>query len=108
MGMVVRLLRVDGETVRGLPDPAGGTFDAAGDFDRVLPDGDPAFAVLKHVNPYGDTVLTTIQMDELLADISELMTRRLHPAERRGLERLRVMATRCRDDVRLRLSFAGD
>jgi len=76
MGMVVRLVRGEGETVRGLPDPAGGTFDAAGDFDRVLPDGDPAFAVLGSVNPHGDTVLTTVQMDALLADINELMTRR--------------------------------
>jgi hypothetical protein len=82
-------------------------FDAAGDFDRLLPEGGSVFAVLGSVDPYGDTALTTVQMDGLLAEINALETRRLRPTERRGLERLRVLATRCRDDAQLYLKFIG-
>ena len=100
--------REDGEEVRGFPDPAGGTFDAAGDFDRVLPEGDESFAVLKLVDRDSDTVLNVGHIEGLLADIDRLSALALKPVERRGLDRLRVMAEGCRKDPTLHLRFIGD
>lgn len=108
MGIIVILEGEDGREVRGLPDPAGGSFDAAGDFDRVLPEGDDSFAVLKLVDPDGDTVIGAGQMQDLLADIDHLAAFELKPVERRGLDRLRVLAERCRENPILRLRFIGD
>jgi hypothetical protein len=108
VGITVILEREDGREVRGFRDPAGGTFDAAGDFDRVLPEGDESFAVLNLVGQYGDTVLTATDIAGLLEDVHRLAASALKPIERRGLDRLRVMAEHCRDDPTLRLRFIGD
>ena len=108
VGITVIVEREDGREVRGFPDPAGGTFDASGDFDRVLSEGDESFAVLKLIDPDGDTVLTAADLNGLLADIDRLAALALNPVERRGLDRLRVMAQHCRDDPTLRLRFIGD
>ncbi len=108
MGIVVIVEREDGQEVRGFPDPAGGTFDAAGDFDRVLPEGDESFTVLKLVDPDGDTVLNATDIKGLLADIDRLAALALNPVERRGLDRLRVMAEHCREDPTLHLRFIAD
>jgi hypothetical protein len=32
----VELRDGEGRPIRGMPDPSGGTFDAAGDFDRFI------------------------------------------------------------------------
>lgn len=56
----VELRDLKGRPRTGLPDPSGGTFDAAGDFDRfidqppfgLVPDGLP---ILESVDPFGDT-----------------------------------------------------
>jgi hypothetical protein len=106
--IVVVVKKENREQVRGFVDPAGGTFDAAGDFDGVLPEGDGSFPLLKYVDRYGDTIFNTAQMDDLLADIERLTALRLQPVERRGLERLRVMAERCRNEPHLYLWFVGD
>ena len=105
--MIVILEREDGHAVGGFADPAGGTFDAAGDFDRVLPANDDSYAVLRIVDPGGDMVLGASQMRDLLADIDRLGARTRRPIERRGLDRLRVMAERCREDPTLHLRFVG-
>jgi hypothetical protein len=41
MGIHAELVGADGAAIR-LADPSGGTFDAAGDFDELMP-GDPSF-----------------------------------------------------------------
>jgi hypothetical protein len=105
-----------GEAVAGLEDPAGGTFDAAGDFDGFLPPAaelppPPAANVctlLRYVDSYGDTVFNQCQMDDLLHDIEIAARLNLTPDQRRGLDRLRVMAQRCRDSVHLYVWFIGD
>jgi hypothetical protein len=95
-----------GETVRDLSDPSGGTFDAAGDFDRLLTGAD---GLMRYVDPYGATVFNRIQAADLLADIDQLAAKKNVTAlERRGLERLRMMTERCRDSVHLYLWFIGD
>jgi len=50
---VIAVLEIDGRPVR-LADPAGGTFNAAGDFDSLIPSAESRFSVLSKVDPYGD------------------------------------------------------
>jgi len=103
--IVVELRTERGEVVRGLGDPSGGTFDASGDFDRLLP-GDGA--LLRYVDEYGDTVFNKLQMNDLISDVDRLAAREdLKPIERRGLDRLRVIAETCRDAVHLYVWFIG-
>jgi hypothetical protein len=108
VGVNVVLKLESGKEVRGLADPAGGTFDAARDFDRLLSATDESIRMLKDVDPYGDTVFNALQMPALLTDLDRLTALDLAPIERRGLDRLRVMAERCRDEVHLYIWFIGD
>jgi hypothetical protein len=102
----VELRTERGEPVRGLSDPSGGSFDAAGDFDRLLP---RAEGVLRYVDLYGDTIFNTVQATDLLQDVERLaQSADVTPVEQRGLERLRVLAERCRDGVHLYVWFIGD
>ena len=108
MGICVVLKDESGGRLRGLADPAGGTFDAAGDLDRVLPDDDNSFALLRYIDRYGDTVFNWMQMPDLLTDLDRLALVELKPVARRGLDRLRVMAEQCRAGPHLYLRFIGD
>jgi hypothetical protein len=102
----VELRTERGEIVRDLSDPSGGTFDAAGDFDRLLARSD---RLLRYVDPYGNTMFNAFQAADLIGEVDEIMTRSdLKPIERRGLTRLKVMAERCRDGVHLYVWFIGD
>jgi hypothetical protein len=95
-----------GEPIKQLIDPAGGTFDYAGDLDRIVLAGEGR--VLRYVDPYGDLVLNHLQVDELLMDVADIADRDLEDAERRGLERLRIIAEACRDGIHLYVRFIGD
>jgi hypothetical protein len=109
VGLRIELRDERGKAVRDLPDPAGGTFDAAGGFDLLLPeDDDLSFALLRHVERYGDTVFIRSQMPDLLAEVERLAVSATQPAARRGLERLRVIAERCNDGADLSVWFIGD
>ncbi len=89
-----------------MSDPSGGIFDAAGDFDGLLPSAD---GLLRYVDPYGETVFNGMQAADLVAEIERLATsNNATNLERRGLDRLRVMAERCRDSPHLYLWFIGD
>jgi hypothetical protein len=102
----VELRTERGDVVRDFIDPSGGTFDAAGDLDRLLV---ATPWLLRSVDPYGDTVFNRLQVVGLLDDIDVLATRAdLTEAERHGLTRLRAMTQRCRDSVHLYLWFIGD
>ena len=60
-----------GSEVRGLRDPSGGRFDAAGDFDRVLdnvPEG--SLDAWRPIDPYGIVTLSTAELPALLADLA--------------------------------------
>ena len=108
VGIVIELRDWSGEAVRGMGDPSGGTFDAAGDLDRVLSVADTSFALLKYVDPYGSTVFNSLQIPDLQNDLERLAALDLAPTERRGLERLRVMADLCGSGSNLYLWFLGD
>jgi hypothetical protein len=108
--ILVQLRTERGGVVGGLPDPAGGTFDAAGDFDRLLERaGDSALQLLRYVDPYGDTEFNHLQMEDLLVDIATIAgLGDLKPVKARGLDRLRVLAERCKVSANLYLWFVGD
>jgi hypothetical protein len=100
------LRTANGVAVRELLDPSGGTFDAAGDFDRLL---GGAEGLLRYVDPYGDTVFNRVQAPDLIRDIDLLaMAAGVTAVERRGLDRLRIMAEQLRDSVHRYLWFIGD
>lgn len=94
-------------TVRGLPDPAGGTFDAAGDFDGLI-GADQALPVWSSVDLYDDVTLTSQECGQLLNELPTLSARARSEVERRGLDRLRVMTERCCQDEALVVVFVGD
>jgi len=80
--IVVELRTERGQVVRGLDDPSGGTFDASGDFDRLLPDDG---MLLRYIDEYGDTVFNRLQMNDLIRDVDRLAARAdLEPIERPG------------------------
>jgi hypothetical protein len=106
MGIQVEL-RVANKRIRRLPDPAGGFFDAAGDFDRLVLRGDPAFRLLGRVDLHGETCLGASRMGQLVAEVELLLTQATSGAEHRGLVRLRTMAERCAQEHG-ELVFVGD
>ena len=70
MGVDAVLLAGDYRRVRDLPDPAGGTFDAAGDFDRLLGQV-PDATMWSSIDPIGDTTLTAEQARALATPLLE-------------------------------------
>lgn len=94
MGIQVEIHVAD-ERIQRLSDPAGGLFDAAGDFDRLVALGNPALRLLGQIDPHGETRLDASQMPQLVAEVELLLVQATASAERRGLMRLRALAERC-------------
>jgi hypothetical protein len=108
VGVVTYLIDESGTKLRDFPDPIGGRFDSAGDFDRLLTVLDPALTLWPTLDPYADSVLGSDRMSELLADLNRVAEHARYEIERRGLNRLRVLAERCANDPSLSLLFEGD
>jgi hypothetical protein len=100
-------LKVHGQ-VLVLTDPSGGTFDAAGDFDRLLPVPEDAFPVLARVEPYSDVVISGTDLMALASEVAQLFKLADTGPERRGLLRLRALAVAGQDEPGAELRFAGD
>lgn len=102
-----------GHVLTRLPDPSGGTFDAAGDFDRFV-DSYPydrvpgGLSVLASVDPIGDTAMPSAVMARLIADCARALALATDGPERRGLLRLRVMAEECSRRPDSTLYWTGD
>jgi hypothetical protein len=106
----------DGAIVE-LPDPSGGTFDAAGDFDDFLL-GAALDLLFSQVDPYGDVPFTSDQAQSLVAEVDWLLTRvgdrSPHESQGRpgmswrGLLRLKTMALYCADHPGSRIVWKGD
>ena len=107
MPVEVRLIDRSGNYRQSLPDPAGGTFDAAGDFDRLLgSSGDlPLWSLIE---PYGETRIDASFAPSLAAELGTLEQEARNGSEQRGLARLRVMAGLCAADAGSALLFRGD
>jgi len=106
MGITAEL-RVHGRAVT-LADPSGGTFNAAGDFDRLLPVTGDAFPVLARIDPFSDVVVLGTDLAALAAEAAQLLKRASDGPERRGLLRLRIMALAGQGQTGAELWFAGD
>jgi hypothetical protein len=107
MGIQAYLYR-GGIHVDRLADPAGGTFDAAGDFDPLLPTDEVAFPILGNLDPFDDLELHPAVMANLIAEIDQLLPTARNDRERRGLERLRALARMCSQTDNGSLVFVGD
>jgi hypothetical protein len=107
-GMGVRaVLMVRGQPVT-LADPSGGTFDAAGDFDRLLPVPAESFPVLGRIDPFGKTVIPGEDLAAVAREAGQLLGQVAEGPERRGLLRLRALATAGQDDPAAQVCFLGD
>jgi len=89
MGVVVTL-EINGQVV-SLPDPSGGEFNAAGDFDRLLPFS-PDLLLLSRIDPYGDVEFGSSDMAAIRDEAGSLVVLAMDGPERRGLLRLQVLA----------------
>lgn len=113
MPIYVELRDRAGARVRGLTDPSGGAFDAAGDFDRFLDErpfgaAQPRLPVLGSVDPYADTEMSPSSMDSLIADVEAALLVAKAGPERRGLLRLQVLAECCAVMPGSTLNWKGD
>lgn len=114
VGFYITLRDAEGAVVRGLTDPLGGTFDAAGDFDELL--GSNATPRLNALDAHADTALPSGEMASLAAEVDALLATipetRQRPGRRgtawRGLVRFQAMVERCAADSRSTLLVQGD
>jgi len=106
MGITAEL-QMAGRPIRALPDPTGGSFDAAGDFDRLIERPDRDWPVLGSIDPYGETRLVPAEMGPLIQEIDRLLAQARPGPEQHGLARLRVLALRCSQHD-AELVFIGD
>ncbi len=86
------VLRVGGDPVVGLPDPTGGTFDAAGDFDRLLPLAPDAFPVLSRIDPEGVAEFGPSEMAAIVDEANRALALAVAGPERRGVLSLQALA----------------
>lgn len=112
--MSVELRGSDGRAIRGLHDPSGGTFDAAGDFDRFFDDAYGAqtvhvtLPILSKVDPYACTEMRADRMGGLLEDIATALPHAKPGPELRGLLRLQAMAQVCAKQPDSVMVWLGD
>ena len=60
--------------------------------------------LLKYLDPYGDTVFNTVQMNDLIIDLRQLAKH----GEEQQIEELIRLAVRCREETHTYLTFYGD
>ena len=107
MPLRVELLDEMGGPVRETPDPAGGTFNAAGDFDTLLDLPGP-WQMWSGIDRYADTDLDHTQAALLLADLTRIRPLARTGIETRGLDRLATLARICAQSPGYTLRFHGD
>lgn len=105
MGLTATL-EIDGRTVQ-LPDPSGGTFNAAGDFDRLL-----QFATdlptLSRIDEHGDVHFSSPELASLGEEMSSLLQHARLGPERHGALRLIALASHGSQQQSSVLHVAGD
>lgn len=113
--LVFTLHSTSGELLT-LPDPSGGDFDAAGDFDDVISRFASDVPVLASLDPYSSGVLTAEQASRVVAEVDVLLKRigervadEQRPGQtRRGLRRLQEMALYASTQRGASLGWTGD
>ena len=106
MGVCAELM-VNGRTLT-LADPSGGTFSAAGDFDRILPVSGDTFPVLARVDPYGTATVAAGDLGALASEVGLLLKQAKQGPERRGLLRLQALVLAGQGKADAVIRFSGD
>ena len=104
---VYAVLEVRGR-VMSVTDPSGGTCNSAGDFDRLLPVTDAGLPILSRIDPCGELRVPHTDLDAVSAEAGILLDRADNDLERRGLRRLRALASAGRAEPGAELLFVGD
>ena len=91
--------------------PAGASLTDSGDVlvrfvDRVR--GSGKAPMLERIDPYGDLILTPVEMPQLLEELARVRGLAVTDAQREILTRLERLAIRCGDDTATELRFQGD
>jgi hypothetical protein len=107
VGVSAVVIDGDGRQLVRIDDPAGGTFDAAGDFDRLL-DRVPDAIIWSTIDPDDTTTFGNVQAASLLRELPAVARLAREGSEQRGLARLAVLARLCASDDRATLRFVGD
>jgi hypothetical protein len=89
---VVAFLEVGGQGAT-LADPSGGSFDAAGDFGRLLPFF-RSLSMLGRIDEHGSVRFTPAELFRVRDEASGLLHLTRDGPERRGLMRLIALADR--------------
>ncbi len=89
MGVVITL-EINGRVIN-LPDPSGGEFNAAGDFDRLLPVS-ADLSWLGRIDPYGSVEFRSSEMAAIRDEVGGLLRLAKEGPESRGLLRLQALA----------------
>lgn len=97
----------DGRAVT-VEDPNGGTFTAAGDFDRLIPADDPQLPLLSALDPFGEWSVPFDRLRDLSAEVAVVARQATEGAESRGLARQAAQVEACVGAVDQRLIFVGD
>jgi hypothetical protein len=105
VGIVIRLEL--GERAQTVVDPSGGTCDAVGDFDRLIPFPDDV-PMLSRLDPYGDVTFASAEMRAICDEVQMVIPRASDGPEHRGLLRLHALATRGAELPDSILHAAGD
>ena len=87
VGLISEARDPDGQPVN-LADPTGGTFTAAGDFDRLVPADDSNLPLLTALDPYGEWAVPHDRLPDLATEVSAIRPRSTDGPESRGLARL--------------------
>ncbi|MFD0691408.1 hypothetical protein [Actinomadura fibrosa] len=64
--------------------------------------------MLKRIDPYRDLLLTSVEMPQLLEELTALRPLAQTPAEHEILTRIERLAAECQSDPRLELHLTGD
>jgi hypothetical protein len=101
------VLEVRGRAVR-VADPSGGSCDAAGDFDRLLPVTEATCPILSRIDPCAEVRIAHADLPAVASEVAILLGWAAHDPERRGLLRLAALAVAGRADPEAELRFIGD
>ena len=107
MGLVAEVRDADGRRV-AVDDPSGGTFDGAGDFDRLIPATSTHLPLLSSVDPYGEWLVPFDRLAELAAEVAVIRADARPGPEARGLDRLVAQISACLAGQASALIFLGD
>jgi hypothetical protein len=107
MPIVITLVDSNDKRIRGIPDPWGSFFDAAGHFDRLVGEA-PALPIWNSLDPDALVLIDRDGAKQLIEELPTILAKARPGLESRGLERLRILAQICASSEALHLVARGD